>query len=110
MSCRPKRLVRHIQEITKQMTDFPTYSPGISTSAERLIADTKVFSTVDVIQEDGTLVEQITEAFIRDMMNDPSALGWHCKLRGSPPKLIVKILRLSDVFKTPVEQDDLGSV
>ena len=98
-------MVGHIQEVTKVMTNPAPYDTNILAATERFIAYGKMFPVLHVIQEDGTLISQVPESFIRDFMLDPSAVGWVEELRGSPPMLVIKILRMSDLYNAPVEQD-----
>ncbi len=98
-------MVGHVKVVTKQMHDFPPNDTNILAATERFIAYGKMFPVLHVIQEDGTLLSKVPETFIRDFMLDSSAVGWVEELRGSPPKLVIKILRMSDLYNVPVEQD-----
>ncbi len=101
-------MIGYIEEITKQMTDFPPYETSVVAAAKRFIRYGKMFPFLYVIQEDDTLLRQVPSMFIRDFIVDPTALGWVEELRGSPPILVIKVLRSSDIFERPIKDDELG--
>ena len=101
-------MISHIQEIANKVSNFPPYNTSIAATAKRFIAYGKMFPVLHVIQEDGSLVPQVPEAFVRDFMLDPGAVGWREELRGSPPMLVIKILRASDIYKGSIQKNDFG--
>ena len=96
-------MFKNTQKITDEIRRFASYCSNIPAAAQGDITDADVLPILYVRGKDGTLVRQELKAFVEDFIGDPTALGWSEKLCGSPPKLVIEILRTRDVLKVPSE-------